>query len=110
MLTVCSIAAMVLGALLASAADKPTTSPTADPEPAAAAHAQYYDITRFGAVDDNKVKSTQAIQKAVDAANEAGGGTVLVPPGVYLTGTLYLRNHVTLHLSAGSTLLGSTDL
>ena len=50
---------------------------------------------------------TAAIQSAIDACSAAGGGTVLVPAGLYETGTLILRSHVTLHLDNGATLKGS---
>jgi polygalacturonase len=65
------------------------------------------DVTRFGATGDGKTSCTAAIQKAIDACGAAGGGTVLVPPGSYLTGALFLRSHVQLELAAGSTLLAS---
>jgi hypothetical protein len=69
-----------------------------------------YEITAFGAVPDGETMNTAAIQRAIDAASEAGGGTVLVPPGRYLTGTLFLKSYVTLDLAPGATLLGSQDL
>ncbi|MGI5820359.1 MAG: glycoside hydrolase family 28 protein [Armatimonadota bacterium] len=67
-----------------------------------------YDVRQFGAVGDGETLVTEALQAAIDACYEAGGGLVLVPPGTYLTGTIYLRSRVNLHLSAGATLLGST--
>ncbi len=67
-----------------------------------------YDVRRFGAVGDGETPATCALQEAIDACHAAGGGTVLVPPGTYLTGTLYLKSFVTLHLSPGATLLGSS--
>jgi hypothetical protein len=69
-----------------------------------------FDVTDFGASGDAKTLSTEGIQQAIDACHDGGGGTVLVPPGEYLTGTLQLRSHVRLHLSAGARLLGSTDI
>lgn len=67
-----------------------------------------YDVRHFGAIDDGVTVVTAAIQQAVDACHEAGGGTVLVPPGTYVTGTVYLKSHVTLHLANGAKLLGSS--
>jgi polygalacturonase len=67
-----------------------------------------YDIQRFGAVGDGKTKATSAVQQAIDDCHEMGGGTVLVPPGIYLIGTIYLKSSVTLHLSAGAVLRGSS--
>jgi len=69
-----------------------------------------FSVKDYGAVADGRAKDTQAIQKAIDAANKAGGGTVYFPPGKYLSGTLVLKSYVTLHLEEGSVLLGSTDI
>ncbi|MGC9348053.1 MAG: glycoside hydrolase family 28 protein [Anaerolineae bacterium] len=66
-----------------------------------------FDITDFGAVPDGETLNTSAIQRAIEACTEAGGGQVLVPPGTYLTGTLFLQDNVTLYLTEGATLLGS---
>ena len=68
-----------------------------------------FPVTAFGALGDGAANDTTALQAAIDACAEAGGGRVLVPPGTYRTGTLYLRSHVDLHLLAGATLLGSKD-
>jgi polygalacturonase len=65
------------------------------------------DIRQYGAVSDGKTLCTAAIQKAVDHCAAAGGGTVYFPPGVWLSGTIELRSHVTLRLDAGCRLLGS---
>ncbi|MFB6295314.1 MAG: glycoside hydrolase family 28 protein [Halobacteriales archaeon] len=67
-------------------------------------------VTEFGAVGDGRTRDTGAIQAAVDACAESGGGTAYVPPGNYLIGTIELRSHVTLHLAAGATLHGSPDI
>lgn len=67
----------------------------------------WFDVRTYGAVGDGRTLGTAALQQAIDACAAAGGGTVFVPAGTYLTGTLSLKSHVTLHLGAGSTLLGS---
>lgn len=69
-----------------------------------------YDVCDYGAVAHGKTLCTQAIQKAIDACSAAGGGKVYFPVGRFLSGTLVLKSNVTLHLDAGSVLLGSTDL
>ena len=69
-----------------------------------------FNVVSFGAVGDGKVKCTAAIQSAIDACSAAGGGTVVVPAGTYLTGTLYLRSHIELRLEHAAVLLGSPDL
>ncbi len=66
-----------------------------------------YSITAYGAVADRKINSTSAIQKAIDAAHSAGGGTVIFPPGTYLSGTLELKSGVRLYFENGSVLLAS---
>ncbi len=69
-----------------------------------------YDVTRYGAVGDGTTLNTKAIQSAIDAAAGHGGGEVLIPPGSFLTGTLYMKSHVLLRLAHGAIVLGSTDL
>jgi len=61
-----------------------------------------------GARGDGRTRDTRAIQAAIDAA-AAGGGTVVFPPGEYVSGTIHLRSHVTLRLEEGATLVASAD-
>ena len=75
-----------------------------------AATARDYNIVDFGAKSDTTVLSTQAIQQAIDRCSSAGGGRVVVPAGMFKTGTLVLKSHVDLHLETGATLYGSTRL
>ena len=70
----------------------------------------WISVKDFGAVGDGKTKDTAAIQRTVDAVNKAGGGTVHFPRGVYLSGTVYLKSRVRLHVDFAATILGSTDL
>ncbi|MBC2605454.1 rhamnogalacturonidase [Pelagicoccus albus] len=65
----------------------------------------YFDVRSYGASGNRHSYDTAAIQKAIDAAYAAGGGTVVFPAGVYPSHTLHLRSRVTLHLEAGATLL-----
>ena len=76
---------------------------------ALAAMGASYNVRDFGAVGDGRTKDTVAIQKAVDACSAAGGGTVDVPPGLYLSGTIYLKSHVDFHVGPGATIKGSPD-
>ncbi len=62
------------------------------------------NVRDFGAVGNGSVKDTCAIQMAIDA-----GGIVYFPPGVYLTGTIYLRSNGGLELAPGAVLLASPD-
>jgi polygalacturonase len=66
-----------------------------------------YDITQFGAIGDGKKKNTEAFTSAIEACQKAGGGTVYVPSGHFLTGAILLASHVNLFLEAGSVLLFS---
>ncbi|HEY1493301.1 MAG TPA: glycoside hydrolase family 28 protein [Candidatus Solibacter sp.] len=76
---------------------------------AACAWCAEFDVKTFGAAGDGQKKDTAAIARAIDAAAKAGGGTVVVSPGRYLTGALTLKSNVTLEVEAGATLLGSPD-
>ena len=73
-------------------------------------NAQNYLITDFGAVANGKTLNTKAIQSAIDKANQAGGGKITIPFGVFLTSTINLKSNVELHLEKGAVLLGSTDI
>jgi polygalacturonase len=69
-----------------------------------------YDVRNYGAKPDGKTLCTASIQKAIDACSQSGGGTVYLPPGTFLSGTIYFKSGVTLRLAAGCTLLGSKNL
>lgn len=64
-------------------------------------------VTDFGAVGDGKTLNTAAIQAAIDEC--PCGGTVMIPQGVFVSGALYLKSDITLHLSEGAVLLGSEN-
>ncbi len=66
-------------------------------------------ITAYGAVGDGKVDNTVAFRAAIAACHQAGGGRVVVPAGVYLTGAIHLKSNVNLHLDKGATILFSRD-
>ena len=73
-------------------------------------YAADYNIVSYGAKNDTTQLSTTAIQQAIDACTEAGGGRVVIPEGIYKTGTIVLKSNVCLYLEQGATLYGSTDL
>ena len=73
-------------------------------------YAQIYNIKDYGAVNDGKTTNTIAIQKAVDACYLGGGGKVYVPAGVFITGTIHLKNNIDLYLESGAILQGSASL
>lgn len=66
-----------------------------------------FDIRTFGAVGDGKTVDSPAINKAIDAAAAAEGGTVLFPAGTWLSFSIRLKSHVNLFLSQGATLLAA---
>ena len=73
------------------------------------AYAQDFCIKDYGEVSDTNKVCTEAIQKAVDACHMNGGGRVVVPAGLYKTGTIVLKDGVELHLSSGANLVSSRN-
>src|ERR1035438_1635265 len=67
------------------------------------------NVKDSGATGDGHTKDTAAIARAVELCAKAGGGTVLVPPGKYLTGAIRLKSNLTLEVEAGAIVLGSPD-
>lgn len=74
------------------------------------AHAAQFKVQDYGAKADGKTLDTAAIQRAIDAATKAGGGTVVFKSGTYLTGAIFLKSHVCLRVDRGVTLLGVQKL
>lgn len=69
-----------------------------------------YNIKDYGAVADGVTLNTSAIQTAIDVCAAAGGGRVTVPAGTFVTGNLWLKSNVELHLAHGAVLKASEDL
>jgi polygalacturonase len=69
-----------------------------------------FNVRDFGATGDGQTKDTVALQKALDTCAAAGGGTVDVPAGVYLTGSIVLGANTTLKLEERASLVGSPDI
>ena len=69
--------------------------------------ARVYNIADFGAVGDGTTLNTLAVQKAIDTCTNDNGGTVLVPAGSFVIGTIELKSNVTLQIAAQGRLLGS---
>jgi polygalacturonase len=78
---------------------------TRSPNPAATPN--LFDIRTYGAVGDGKTVASPAINKAIEAAAAAGGGTVHLPAGTWLSFSIRLKSHVNLYLSQGCTLLAA---
>jgi polygalacturonase len=69
-----------------------------------------FAITEYGAVNDGEKLSSLAIANAIKACSQAGGGSVVVPKGRFLTGAVHLESNVNLHLEDGATLAFTNDL
>lgn len=70
----------------------------------------FFNIMKYGAKGDGKTDDTDSIQQTIDTCHQNGGGTVFIPKGTFMIGTLVLKDNVTLYLSAGGILLGSSNL
>ncbi len=69
-----------------------------------------FKVRDYGAAGDGKKVDTATINKAVRACSDAGGGQVRFGPGKYLSGTVHLRDNVTLLFEAGATLVGTKKI
>lgn len=86
----------------------PAASSKADKDSKIAA--KRFDISGNGAVADGKTLNTKAIQATIDKCAQSGGGTVVIPKGVFLSGALFMKPGVNLELLEGAILKGSTDI
>jgi polygalacturonase len=92
---------------LAAAATATVPAYAATQSPSSAATPNLFDIRTYGAVGDGKTVASPAINKAIEAAAAAGGGTVHLPAGTWLSFSIRLKSHVNLYLSQGCTLLAA---
>ncbi|KHF40237.1 glycoside hydrolase family 28 protein [Halalkalibacter okhensis] len=70
---------------------------------------EIFTITDYGAVGDGVVDNTESIAQTINACKNAGGGKVIIPAGVWLTGPIQLISHLNLHIEAGAILLFKKD-
>lgn len=68
-----------------------------------------FDVTQFGVIGDGTTLNTLALQKAIDTCSAEGGGKLVIPAGKFVTGTIQLKDNVTLHLDDHAEILGSTN-
>jgi len=68
-----------------------------------------YNIIEFGATPNDNIGDTQAIQEAIDHCAENGGGKIDFPAGTWLSGTIFLKDNITINLSNGAILQGIND-
>lgn len=73
------------------------------------AKSKQYLITQYKAVGDSSTMNTHAIQAVIDQCSAEGGGVIVVPKGIFLTGSLFFKQGVDLYLEKGAVLKGSTD-
>ncbi|RYY00883.1 MAG: glycoside hydrolase, partial [Gammaproteobacteria bacterium] len=71
--------------------------------------AKDYQVTAFGAKGDGITLNTAIIQKAIDFITTNGGGRLIFSNGSFMTGSIYLKSNVTLHIEEGAVILGSTN-
>ena len=95
------------GGLGVAAAAIPAVSFAASKQKAGASSTGIFDVRSFGATGDGKTVDTPAINRAIEAAEAAGGGVVVFSPGVYLCFSIRLKSHVHLHLQEGSTIVAA---
>lgn len=67
-----------------------------------APHAPFFNVLEYGAHNDGSASATDAFRKAIQAAHKAGGGTVYVPPGHYVTGPIQMVSNLTLFFDSGA--------
>ena len=93
------LAASAVSAIPALGAAKKAAAPALSP--------MLFDVRTFGATGDGKTVDSPAINKAIEAAAAAGGGTVIFPAGNYLSFSIRLKSHVDLYLSQGSAIIAA---
>ncbi|MBA4302300.1 MAG: hypothetical protein C0433_19680, partial [Cyclobacterium sp.] len=67
----------------------------------------YFNVKDFGATGNRDVRDIGAIQEAVKKCKESGGGTIYFPPGIYISGTIWLYDDMTVHIDSGAVILES---
>ena len=68
-----------------------------------------YNVRTFGAIGDGKAPDSKAINKAIETAANAGGGTVYLPAGNYLSGSIHLKSNVSLYIDQGATIIATDE-
>jgi polygalacturonase len=66
-----------------------------------------YNVKDYGAVGDGKNLDSKAINKAIDVAANAGGGTVYLPAGNYLSGSIHLKSNISIFIDQGATIIAA---
>src|SRR6266404_5231316 len=95
----------IAGAGIAGTAIGASATASANTPPATIA--DQFNVKTFGATGDGKTLDTAAINKAIEAAADAGGAVVLFPAGTYLCYSIHLKSNITLYLGSGATILAA---
>ena len=88
---------------------QPTTAPVPTVAPTVGQEMGVYNVRNFGAVGDGKALDSPAINKAIEAAAAAGGGTVLFPPGIYRCFSIRLKSNICLNIGQSATILAADN-
>ncbi|MEJ6981522.1 glycosyl hydrolase family 28 protein [Pedobacter sp. P351] len=106
--------AIVLSALsfiLATGADaNPVKNIISNNIPAVSSIEKRYNIADYGAIGDGKTLNSKTIQKVIEECAQNGGGTLVIPKGIFLSGSLFLKPGVNIELQQGAVLKGSTNI
>ena len=89
---------LILSVMLISCANSQVSKPS-----------KHYIITEYGAIGDGQTFNTKAIQAAIDKCAEDGGGILVIPKGVFLTGAIFLKQGVNLQIEKDGVLKGSVN-
>ncbi|MDR2921471.1 MAG: exopolygalacturonase [Tannerella sp.] len=71
---------------------------------------KHYRVTDYGIINDSTLLQTEGIQAVIDQAYQAGGGVVIIPKGVYLSGSLFFKPNTHLYIEEDGVLKGSDDI
>lgn len=93
------LAVLLILAIVGTYAHAQTTASSAPPI--------HYNVRDYGATGDGRVLDSPAINGAIESCAKGGGGTVILPPGTYLSGSIHLKSNVHLWLDIGATILGA---
>jgi polygalacturonase len=70
-------------------------------------HLLFYNVKNYGAIGDGKNLDSKAINAAIEAASNVGGGTVYIPAGNYLSGSIHLKSEICLFIDQGATIIAA---
>lgn len=90
--------------VIGASATRAQSTPAANDTPGGA----WFNVRHHGATGDGKTLDSPAINRAIEAASDAGGGTVYFPAGVYASYSIRLKSHISLYLDQGAVILAES--